>query len=878
MDSYMLPATVYNPNCPVTTYIASPLARRDTLNTIIEDEPQIDMEYFPVPPLPMRATMLSPTYSEDFPTPRAQDSLLALYEHTPVSPASDMSESAPWRKSREDPEFDDLYDVTDSETEDVPLTCSNSVKKISAHSSQASSARTSRSRYPSLVIPSPSAWPTIEKLKTSAFSPMQPTPIMQVAPKREFLSMLAARNLQVPARSATPSLDGSMTSDELDKLSCPSTPDIERQAEKQGDWAGPVQLHPDAMETLHHLSMEDPHEQAVNQILEASDAEMQQLSGGHPHNSIDILVTPVDEDDDDCVSALSVPSPGGFFSSLRNSARKTWWRRPGEDSLPTTSIAENFYGVPWETRPDNPVEHIVEVAPPVSEVLSEDPATARQLFSPEVAEVMEIKPSETKYEYNENYHQELEKMASLNIDRTGLWLSAQETYSASPQETETMSIGSVMSPITKTHSRESSLEQSIRSPFKKSVRFAEDGVKSPSVASNEPISPKESTFLEGFQYMRERSHKSDAFVHRQTRAEAVHIQRRCMPQAHRDQLLGRYELNNPLQAARRPISHWFPEEASEEKELVAKVQKERQALELMAPAHWTLEAAKFLNGGRLLCKAAHQQISRNRTGSARILDLGGQASCDWAWQTALDYSNASVITASTTFQPTDIFIKSPENHRQVTVPNLWTLPFPKNHFDVISARSLHTFLKIRKPAGKGQDEYDLCLQECLRCLKPGGFLEFEMLDADILHAGTQASAMSVEFGFNLKTRGYDPAPTKSFVSRLSKAGFGGVKRAWMVLPMASTGAKWTDKVDARVEKSIGADGEVEEVSMGTSKDAAAMAGLVGSWAWEKWLLKLQMEMGKEEERLLEGVAAALEEGAKQGSAWRCLSGWARKGM
>jgi hypothetical protein len=35
-------------------------------------------------------------------------------------------------------------------------------------------------------------------------------------------------------------------------------------------------------------------------------------------------------------------------------------------------------------------------------------------------------------------------------------------------------------------------------------------------------------------------------------------------------------------------------------------------------------------------------------------------------------------------------------------------------------------------------------------------------------------------------------------------------------------------------------------------------------------------MGKEEDKLLEGVIQVLEEGAQEGSGWRTLTGWAKK--
>jgi hypothetical protein len=102
--------------------------------------------------------------------------------------------------------------------------------------------------------------------------------------------------------------------------------------------------------------------------------------------------------------------------------------------------------------------------------------------------------------------------------------------------------------------------------------------------------------------------------------------------------------------------------------------------------------------------------------------------------------------------------------------------------------------------------------------------------------------------------------------------------------MGKTAANWREELNvgaqtAQPEKTISADGEVEFEAapvFGTTIDAAMLTGIVGSWAWEKWLLKLQMEMGKDEEKLLEGVVQMLEEGAQTNAAWRTLTGYARK--
>lgn len=643
-------------------------------------------------------------------------------------------------------------------------------------------------------------------------------------------------------------------------LSCPSTPDVAQRQEEE-NWDAPIQLHPQAMQTLHRLSTGD-NDLQPDYALDVPEGEMRQLGGNtRQPGGINLIVTPVENSFEDTLSALSIPSPGGFFSSLRGNARHTWCMSPAE--IPSTSTAESFYNLPWKINPSDAVEQVVEMKQNSNGNLTDGPPTARRIadLSNEVEEVTEINITDPEFEYNEHYDRELRESSIANIDRTGLWLSSQETYLAALRNTDLIDEPRRLS--FGTHSRENSLREIVLSPTK-SVRFANDVSESPSSSSpksssgimQESPSPKLSTFIEGFQHVRENTHRSDVFVHRRTRAEALRLDLQCLTRSHRDQLLGKFELIDPLRPSpMRPVSCFFepePTDANAQKQMIAESQKERQALEQIKPVSWNLEATRMLNGGGLLTSPCGKAFSRVDGGM--VLDLGGQASCDWAWEVALQYPKSKVYTVSTADQPTSTKLKSPENHHYTIVPNLWTLPFPSGHFDIISARSLYVLLKTHKHPDKAMDEYDLCIRECLRCLKPGGFLEFALLDADIVHAGRQASAMSVEFGFNLKTRGYDPQPTKSFLARLRKAGFGEMKRAWLVLPMAQT----------------------VKTEVGSTTDASFITGVVGAWAWEKWLLRLQMEMGKDEERLLNGVAAVLEEGAHSGAAWRYLSGWARK--
>ncbi|KAF2874729.1 hypothetical protein BDV95DRAFT_486147 [Massariosphaeria phaeospora] len=849
---------VYDPTTGLGTldhspYAVSPLDQRHALNSIVDDDSNIPRYYFTPrfsPTSSYQPSEKSPQSSEE-PLPKAQIFAMRPSPLTQLSsrPCSSPSYPLQHRVSRTDSDFDSLYDITDDEAE-VPLHASASVKQL---------ARTSRNRYPSLLIPSPSAWPTIEKLR-SAMSPVPHTPSQLLTPSRQALSIIASHNLRVPGlNSAAPSLDGSMSSEELDKLSCPSTPETQKRQSisSEGSWA-PVQLDSRALETLQHLGQttDPPNQHQIADVAIKNDGgdsrrgEMQEVSRPFLGLSIPSQVfqgslgnTPISE--------LSIPSPGGFFSSLQASARHTWSMPKREDSVPNTSTAENFYALPWGSRRNTIAEQTLTLGGSTLDGHDDGLPTSRPVplgDIDEVVEVKEINPSKTIFQYSQKYSAELQKLSTVNLERTGHWLEEQDELQAALREMNDISSPSLSS---SSHSRGNSIDKVV---IKKSVTFAEDPIKSPTA---EPETKKITTYVQGFQYLRQRSRQSDPYIHRQTRAEAMHVQRRCNPKAHRDQLLGRYELTNPVRPAPpRPVSEFYVDDPTVLKERIARAQMERQALDQILPIVWVLQAMRQLNGGRLLSKPASRCVTRTR--APRILDVGGLPTNDWAWQLAFDYKYSTVTTVYTAGHDLTTNVSGPENHKQMTVPNLWTLPFPSGHFDVVSARTLYELLKTDKPLGRSKDEYDLCLRECFRCLKPGGILEFTLLDADIIHAGQHAQAMG--------------------------AGFQDVRRMWMVLPMGKTAANWKDTLPVgaglkQEERSIAPDGQIEVAAapvFGTTKDAALMTGIVGSWAWEKWLLRLQVEMGKEEDKLLEGVVQVLEEGAREGSGWRYLTGYARK--
>lgn len=904
MANIMLPATVFKPSGPV---------RSNLRNTVIEDAPQVSVRRAPPQKLQERPKIISPM-SDDFPTPRANTTYVPV-QSIPESPASSDTQSdreSIWSKRSSSSEFDEMYDVSESETEELPLKLSASVKRHVNSSG--------RTRYPSIVIPSPSQWPTIEKLQsTTALSP----PIKVILSPRA-LSHLQHRSLCVPSSSAAPSLDGSITSEELAMSSCPSTPDLAQQADGESVWEAPVQLDPSAFSLLRTINAEDEHEQleTVLEVPEEAMSEMREIVESPPLTGrflgLDTKnIKPANnEDADDELSALSVPSPGGFFASLDSSMRKTW---SGAEPTPTTSTATSFYGVPfrsqrsselptstatsfynlpWDSRPENAVEHTISLASPQSE---RAPITARKtVFSPtDVIEEVE--------EIDESYDDTLQQTAAVNIDRTQLWLSAQDNYmKAVCEEDEVVdSFKGVEDAVPRTPIQASPVSAG-SSPSKKSVRFADSAAQTSPDSTATPekrISPiHDGTFWEGWRHNKRSQRARDVFQHRQARAEAEHVRRTSCSKQHVEQLQGKYEITTTDRPApSRPVSSMLPTAADDEqKEIIARAERERQALEQMQSSSWAVAAQKEVNGGGLLTSPIVASFKGRK--DVKVLDLAGQVHCSWAWTVASEHPDAAVYTTVSSDAEAHVAesaLGGPNNHFVAVAPKPWELPFEDQTFDVVSARNLYAHLKTSWPKGQAADEWDLTLRECLRVLKKGGYLEFDLLDAELVHPEPACQALGVEFSFSLKTRGYDPCAGKSFLPRLKRAGFGDIKRAWMVLPVADVLPRWTDtgktpsststitpgagREDyfsvAVAERSIGPNGEIDHYEppvTGSTKDVRAMTGLVGARMWEQWMLKLNSEMGRSEERCLDGVSKALEESGRGNAGWRCLVGWAKK--
>lgn len=613
----------------------------------------------------------------------------------------------------------------------------------------------------------------------------------------------------------------------------------------------------------------------------------------------------------------------------------------------------------------SPVEQIVEI-PEVKEVeiqtakrVEQEPVTARRIPSPRMPHLPECEdvqsptsPREEDHvkeivvDYDPNYARKQQEISASHLNRTEVWLRAQFAYlrgvgfespeaeadtepekaTVKTEKSQETSEDSDKLPTTPPKGSVLKTAISAASPAaKKSVRFSNRLTFAPAEGDTPRNLPskllrQESAFYRAFQLMTVRSTRADVFVHRLPRFEALQAARISLREQHRDRLLGKYQLSVVPQSAKKRMSANVArgdDEVFEDPEKM-RLDKEVEGLKQMANANWHVAATKMLNGGRLVCAPVHKRMSRlslaptKGRGAARnrlrILDLGGQAACDWAWHAALQYPNAKVYTVTTKAirQLSNSNIRGPPNHRQVAVNNLGKLPFADDQFDVVSARELHSILRSSGVAD-ADDEWDRCLREVMRVLKPGGYVDFSVMDSDVVNAGPLGLAKSVEFGFTLKTLGYDPAPTRSFLQRLSRAGFEDVRRGWTVLPLGPKpavrpgpiryGPNGPEPSPPAGGKTLCLDAMAPGSLPGSTDAAAAVSGVAGTWSWERWILRCEMEKAageahsgfqladtvttdggamREAGKSLQGVHAVVEEGRACGAGLRVLKGYARK--
>ncbi|KAJ4358901.1 hypothetical protein N0V95_002681 [Ascochyta clinopodiicola] len=142
-----------------------------------------------------------------------------------------------------------------------------------------------------------------------------------------------------------------------------------------------------------------------------------------------------------------------------------------------------------------------------------------------------------------------------------------------------------------------------------------------------------------------------------------------------------------------------------------------------------LMTSKWLSFGRVLFSPVHFQLKDVNQDRVLVIDGLGK---DWSYYCALTYSDAAVYDlgpAPSSSASADRTSGLP-NHRHIRHSSLSNaLPYPSNFFACVV---------LRFPSAQPSSVHNFLISEAKRVLRPGGFLEFSVLDLDLVNMGNRA--------------------------------------------------------------------------------------------------------------------------------------------
>lgn len=191
---------------------------------------------------------------------------------------------------------------------------------------------------------------------------------------------------------------------------------------------------------------------------------------------------------------------------------------------------------------------------------------------------------------------------------------------------------------------------------------------------------------------------------------------------------------------------------------------------------WALVAAEWLTFGKSLQSDAHEYLlDAHITDGRRLLHLHGSAADGWVL--AAKYPNVTVYSVSSQdISNPPCQWSAPLNHHALFLPQSNSpLPFPDNYFDVISTKSFPSILRL--------SEWVPTLRECNRVLRPGGWIELQIVDPVLTKQGELLREwLEARIVREMLEDSYAIKPSDDVLGFLQETGFDNVKRSRIALP------------------------------------------------------------------------------------------------
>ncbi len=190
-----------------------------------------------------------------------------------------------------------------------------------------------------------------------------------------------------------------------------------------------------------------------------------------------------------------------------------------------------------------------------------------------------------------------------------------------------------------------------------------------------------------------------------------------------------------------------------------------------------LMTSRWLSFDRVLFSPAHTEV-----GSGRVLVLDGLHNDDWSFYCAETYNDASIFNLSPTPsrpQAQTSALQLPHNHRQIQHISLDNrFPFPPGFFSAVI---------LRFPAATSENAYLNTTTECMRVLRPGGYLEMIVLDLDMFNMGNKArkALRELKLRMQVSSPGVSLRPLSDNLQKMVKrSGFANLNRCVVNVPVA----------------------------------------------------------------------------------------------
>ncbi|KAI0457044.1 hypothetical protein F5B21DRAFT_107787 [Xylaria acuta] len=258
----------------------------------------------------------------------------------------------------------------------------------------------------------------------------------------------------------------------------------------------------------------------------------------------------------------------------------------------------------------------------------------------------------------------------------------------------------------------------------------------------------------------------------------------------------------------------------------------------------SMTVSKWLTFGHVLFSPVREDLV-NDGGSLKrqsILVIDGLGNDDWSFYAAETYPAATFFNLSPRaplpqeHQTTPCFPLSPPNHHQIEfTSHADKFPFGPDSF---------TALVFRFPSAAPEAHYRNIISEAERVLKPGGFIEFSVLDVDLNNVGsrTRRAVRHLKEHITAQNSDFSLSSTADLILRLlGKKGFVDIKTCRVGVPVASsiTNASRTD--GKKDERSL-AEMMNDKTELG-DENITKMVSKVGRW-WYNRCYEIPTGMGK----------------------------------